>query len=34
MRVTFLLAAAALVALPAFAQDVGLIKVASGSVQI
>ena len=35
MRLTLLLAAAlALVALPAPAQDVGLIKVASGSVQI
>jgi len=34
MRVTPLLVAVALAALPALAQDVGLVKVASGSVQI
>ena len=34
MRVITLLAAAALAAMPALAQDVGLIKVASGTVQI
>ena len=34
MRVTTLLVAATLFAVPALAQDVGLIKVASGSVQI
>jgi hypothetical protein len=34
MRVTTLLVAATLFAMPALAQDVGLIKVASGSVQI
>jgi hypothetical protein len=34
MRVTSLLVAAALFATPAIAQDIGLIKVAAGSVQI
>jgi len=34
MRVTPLLVAVALAALPALAQDVGLVKVASGTVQI
>jgi hypothetical protein len=34
MRVTSLLVAAAFLATPALAQDIGLIKVASGSVQI